>query len=156
MSITLNFDLAYEFEVKTTSKEVFDVLSDVPASASFYPQVEQLIDLGKNTYQWEMAKIGTDQFNLQTVYASKYVSSKKDGTIVWTPVNGIGNALVSGSWHLTHNKKSTKVVLNVACEVSLPLPALMKMVVEPVIEAEFERLTEEYIDNLIERFGGEV
>ena len=156
MSITLNFDLAYEFEVKTASKEVFDVLSDVPTSASFYPQVEQFIDLGKNTYQWEMAKIGTDQFNLQTVYASKYVSSKKDGTIIWTPVKGIGNALVSGSWHLTSNKKSTKVVLNVACEVSLPLPALMKMVVEPVIEAEFERLTEEYIDNLIERFGGEV
>ena len=156
MSITLDFDLAYEFEVNMASKEVFEVLADVPTSASFYPGVEDLIDLGKKTYQWEMAKIGTDQFNLQTVYACKYVCSKKDGTIIWTPVEGIGNALVSGSWHLTPNKKTTKLVLNVACEVTLPLPALMKMVVEPVISAEFERLTEEYIDNLIERFGGEV
>jgi len=49
-------------------------------------------------------------------------------------------------------------VLNVTCEVTLlGLPSLMKMVVEPVISAEFERLTEEeYIDNLIEHFGGEV
>ena len=55
--------------------------------------MEALTDLGKNTYQWEMAKIGTDQFNLQTVYASKYVSSKKDGTIVWTPVEAEGSVI---------------------------------------------------------------
>jgi hypothetical protein len=40
--------------------------------------------------------------------------------------------------------------------MSLPLPALMKMVVAPLVEAEFERMTERYIANLIERFGGEV
>ena len=36
------------------------------------------------------------------------------------------------------------------------LPAMMKPVLHPLVEAEFERLTERYIDNLIERFGGEV
>ena len=30
------------------------------------------------------------------------------------------------------------------------------MIVEPVVGAEFESLVERYIDNLIERFGGEV
>jgi len=30
MSITLDFDLAYEFEVETAFKEVFEVLADVP------------------------------------------------------------------------------------------------------------------------------
>jgi hypothetical protein len=31
----------------------------------------------------------------------------------------------------------------------------MKIVVAPLVEAEFEKLTEQYIDNLIKRFGGE-
>ena len=40
-------------------------------------------------------------------------------------------------------------------ELTLPLPALMKMVVAPVVEAEFEKMIEQYIDNLTAHFGGE-
>jgi hypothetical protein len=32
----------------------------------------------------------------------------------------------------------------------------MKMVVVPVVQGEFEKLVEKYIDNLIKKFGGEV
>jgi len=156
MSITVNVELGYEFEVKTPFKEVFDVLADVPTSASFYPKVDRLVDLGGGAYRWEMEKIGLPQINLQTVYASTYVANKAKGTVVWTPVEGEGNALVSGSWHLTDHKTSTKIVLDVQGELSIPLPALMKLVVEPVVVAEFERLTEQYIANLIQRFGGEI
>jgi carbon monoxide dehydrogenase subunit G len=156
MSITIPVELGFEFEVKASAKEVFSVLSDVPVSASHYPHVEQLVDLGGGAYRWEMENIGVGAIHLQTVYASKYVSNKAKGTVVWTPVKGEGNALVSGSWTITANKKSTHIVLQVEAEMSLPLPALMKMVVAPLVEAEFERMTERYIANLIERFGGEV
>lgn len=156
MSIAIPIELGYEFEVKAPLKEVFGVLADVPTSASFYPGVDKLVDLGGGAYRWEMEKIGLPQVNLQTVYASTYVANKAKGTVVWTPIEGEGNALVSGSWHLTDHKTSTKIVLNVQGELHIPLPALMKLVVEPLVEAEFERLTEQYIANLIERFGGEV
>lgn len=156
MSFTVNIELGYEFEVHASAKDVFDVLADVPTSASFYPGVEKLTALGKGGYRWEMEKIGLAQVNLQTVYASHYVSNRTKGTVVWTPVPGEGNTLVSGDWKITSKKKSTKVVLHVEAELTLALPALMKMVVVPVVEAEFERMTEQYIDNLIERFGGEV
>ena len=46
MAITVTVELGYEFDVKASAKEVFDVLADVPLSASHYPKVEQLIDLG--------------------------------------------------------------------------------------------------------------
>lgn len=156
MSITIPIELGFEFEVKASAKEVFSVLSDVPVSASHYPHVEQLVDLGGGAYRWEMENIGVGALNLQTVYASKYVSNKAKGTVVWTPVKGEGNARVSGSWTITANKKSTHIVLQVEAELSLPLPALMKMVAAPLVEVEFERMTERYIANLIERFGGEV
>ena len=156
MSVTVNLELGYEFAVKASAKEVYDVLADVPTSASFYPGVEKLVDIGDGAYRWEMEKIGLAQVNLQTVYASQYVGNKAKGTVTWTPIAGQGNALVSGNWKITSHKKSTRVVLTIEAELTLALPALMKMVVAPVVEAEFEKLTEHYIDNLIQRCGGEV
>lgn len=155
MAVTVKVELGYEFAVKASAKDVFDVLSDVPTSASFYPKVDKLVDLGGGAYRWEMEKIGLAQVNLQTVYASKYVSNKAKGTVVWTPVKGEGNALVSGGWKITDNKKSTQLVLTIEGELTIPLPGLMKMIIAPVVEAEFEKLTEQYIANLTKRFGGE-
>ncbi len=155
MAIKVTIDMGYEFVVNADFTTVFDTLSDVPKSASFFPKVDQLVDRGDNTYRWEMAKIGIAQANLQTIYASKYTSNKAKGSVVWTPVEGEGNALVSGSWKITDKKKSTHLVLKLQGELTLPLPGLMKMVVGPVVEAEFEKLVEQYIDNLTAHFGGE-
>ena len=155
MAIKVTIDLGYEFAVKADYATVFDTLSDVPKSASFFPKVDQLVDLGDNTYRWEMAKIGLAQVNLQTIYASKYTANKAKGSVLWAPVVGEGNALVSGSWKITDKKKATHLVLKLQGELSLPLPGLMKMVVAPVVEAEFEKLVEQYIDNLTTHFGGE-
>ena len=156
MAITVTIDLGYEFTVKANYNTAFDTLSDVPTSASYFPKVDQLVDLGKNTYRWEMAKIGIAQVNLQTIYASKYVSNKAKGTVVWTPVEGEGNALVSGNWKITDKKNATHLVLHIQGDLTLPLPGLMKKMIAPVVEGEFEKLVEQYIDNLTKQFGGEV
>jgi carbon monoxide dehydrogenase subunit G len=156
MAINVDIDLAYEFEVKAKAADVFALLSDVPTSVSHFPKVDQLTDMGGGVYKWEMEKVGTAQVNIQTVYASKYVSNKTKGTVVWTPVKGIGNAKVGGNWKITDNKKSTGISLAIQGVVEVPLPGLMKMIVGPVVQGEFEKLVEKYIDNLIKRFGGEV
>ena len=156
MAVTVNIDLGYEFEVKAKAADVFEVLADVPTSVSHFPKVDKLTDLGDGVYQWEMEKVGTAQVNIQTVYASRYVSSKPNGTVVWTPVPGVGNALVGGQWKIKDNKGSTAIQLKIDGEITLPLPGLMKMVVAPVVESEFEKLVDQYIANLIKRFGGEV
>jgi carbon monoxide dehydrogenase subunit G len=156
MAITVDIDLGYEFTVKAPLKDVFDLVSDVPRSASHFPKVDKLTDLGQGVYRWEMQKVGTQQVNIQTVYASKYVADRKKGTVVWTPVKGEGNAQVSGSWKLVDGKKGTAVQFKVFGTVDVPLPGLMKMVVVPVVAGEFEKLVEKYVDNLIKAFGGEV
>ncbi len=155
MAVTVNIDLGYEFEVKAKAAEVFEVLSDVPTSVSHFPKVEKLTDMGDGVYKWEMEKVGTAQVNIQTVYASKYTSNKAKGSVVWKPVPGVGNALVGGSWAIKDNKKSTGLTLRIEGEITLPLPGLMKMVVGPVVEGEFEKLVDKYIANLVKRFGGE-
>ena len=156
MTVSVAIDLGYEFTVKAAFKEVFDLVSDVPTSASHFPKVERLTDLGGGVYRWEMKKVGTAQVNIQTIYARKYVSDRKKGSVSWTPVKGEGNALVSGSWKLVEGKKGTAIEFKVNGTVDVPLPGLMKMIVVPVVSGEFEKLVEKYIDNLIKKFGGEV
>lgn len=156
MAITVDIDLAYEFNVKAKMADVFAVLSDVPTSVSHFPKVDKLTDMGDGVYKWEMEKVGTAQVNIQTVYASKYVSNKTKGTVVWTPVKGVGNAQIGGNWNVVDNKKSTGVALAIKGTVEVPLPGLMKMIVGPVVQGEFEKLIEKYIANLIKKFGGEV
>ena len=157
MAISVDIDLGYEFEVKAKAADVFAVLSDVPTSVSHFPKVEKLTDMGDGVYKWEMEKVGTAQVNIQTVYASKYVSDKAKGTVKWTPVKNVGNAQVGGSWKVADNKgKSTAIELKIKGTVEVPLPGLMKMVVAPVVEGEFEKLVDKYIANLIKKFGGEV
>ena len=97
MTITVPFDLAYEFEVNAPYGEVFSVLADVPTSASHFPKLARLVDLGDDTYRWEMDKVGTDSIHLQTIYASHYVADKKKGSVVWTPLAGVGNAQVAAA-----------------------------------------------------------
>lgn len=157
MTVSVRIDVGYEFEVKANHEKVFAVLSDVPASIKHMPKVDKLTDLGDGVYQLEMQRVGTPQVHIQTVYASKYVSDAAKGSVKWTPVKGIGNAQVGGHWKITDNKgRSTKLVLKIDGIVDVPLPALMKMIVEPVVSSEFEKLIEKYIANLIKTFGGEV
>lgn len=155
MTVSVDIDLGYEFTVKAPYDKVFAVLSDVPTSASHFPQVDKLVDLGDNTYRWEMKKVGTPQVGIQTVYACAYKSDAKKGSVTWTPVKGVGNAQISGSWKITDAKGKTAIVLKTKGTVEVPLPGLMKMVVVPVVNGEFEKLVEKYIDNLIKKFGGE-
>lgn len=160
MTVTVAIDLGYEFAVKAPFDEVFALLSDVPKSASHFPKVHKLVDIGNDSYRWEMEKVGTQQVNIQTVYASHYKSQRdaggRKGTVTWTPVKGEGNALVGGSWKIVGKKDRTELQFKVDGTVDVPLPGLMKMVVAPVVKGEFEKLVEKYIENLVDAFGGEV
>jgi carbon monoxide dehydrogenase subunit G len=155
MAITVPFDLSYEFEVRAGAAEVFAVLADVPTSASHFPKVDRLEPLGGNAYRWELQKVGTAQINIQTIYAATYVADRKKLSVTWTPVKGVGNAQIGGSWTITDKKTSTHIVLHIQGEILVPLPGLMKLLVVPVVTNENEKLVEKYIDNLIKRFGGE-
>lgn len=157
MALTLHIDLGYEFVVHADPDTVFDTLADVPRSASFFPQVARLTDLGAQTYRWEMAKVGVGQFSVQTIYASRYQSDRNQGRVSWAPVHDApSNAQVSGHWAIQNSHKGTALTLVLQGDLQLPLPALMKPVLSPLVSAEFEKLVERYIANLCEHFGGEV
>lgn len=78
-------------------------------------------------------------------------------TSIWVTNLPLGNGQ---NWHCqvqpANHKTSTHLVLKLQGELTLPLPGLMKKMIAPVVEGEFEKLVEQYIDNLTRNFGGEV
>ena len=51
MAITVSIELNRELDLPAGYDEVFELLADVPASASHFPKVHNLVDLGDNAYR---------------------------------------------------------------------------------------------------------
>ena len=149
MAITIAIEISREFDLDASFDDVFDLLADVPRSASYFPKVDKLEDLGDNAYRWEMEKIGVDKHSLQTVYACKYFSDRDKGKIWWEPVRGEGNGQVQGHWVLTRKgDNQTHAVFRTQAELTLPLPSLLKLAISPVVKHEFNSLVDTYSRNL--------
>ncbi len=154
MSITLELDTRYAFELSAPVDVVFDGLSDIPWASSLHPTHARTLDLGDGVYQWEMKRYGTEKIHIQTIYACRYTADKASGLIRWTPVAEIGNAKVEGFFKLTPSGEMTHVEVQITSMATLPVPALMKGLAMKMVAAENRKLNEKYINNLIEHFGG--
>lgn len=153
MAITVSIELNRELELPAGYDEVFELLADVPESVSHFPKVHRLVDLGDNTYRWEMEKVGVDKHAIQSVYACKYHPDKASGKITWEPVKGEGNGVVSGYWTLkSKGDKATAVKFHTSAELTVPLPSLLKLAISPVIKHEFNSLVDTYMANLKKAF----
>ena len=154
MAITVSIELNRDLELPASFDEVFALLADVPRSASHFPKVDRLTDLGDNIYRWEMEKVGVDKHAIQSVYACRYVADKDAGRITWTPVKGEGNGVVSGSWTLSAaGDNTTTVKFQTSAQLTVPLPGLLKLAISPVIKHEFNSLVDTYMKNLTKAFG---
>lgn len=154
MSLTLDFDVKYAFEVNALYDDVFALLSDVPRASGLHPTLEKIVDLGGGQYRWIMKKYGTEKINVQTIYTCHYISNYDAGTVTWKPVPGDGNALVDGCFSLTRRPLGTLVSAHINSSATLPIPAIMKKLVVQIISVENKKLNEQYIANLIQCLGG--
>lgn len=154
MAFTVDFEIERTFEAPCGFDAVFNVLADVPESISHFPKVESLEDKGDGVYRLATQKIGFDKYHLQTVYTSKYVNDRDKGSVKWTPAKGeTDNAAVRGSWAIKPiDETKTRIAFKTKGELEIPLPKLLKMVLAPVVKAEFTGMIEEYIANLNKTF----
>jgi len=154
MSFSVAINIQREFETSSSPDKVFKLLADVPRSASHFPKVDQLVDLGDNTYRWEMEKIGIGGYPLQqTIYASRYSADAASRKVSWTPVQGVGNAIVSGEWTITQKAEGTKVALNTKGDLTVDFPSFLEFIISPLVVMEFTGMIERYLANLQETFS---
>jgi carbon monoxide dehydrogenase subunit G len=154
MSFTVTIAVSKNFESQASPDKVFALLADVPKSASHFPDVEKLEDMGGNTFRWTMEKIGIGDRTLQqTIYASTYRSDSSSMTVDWVPVDGVGNARVDGGWRLTPSSAGTKVLLNTKGELTVDFPGFLQFLLSPLIEMAFAQKIDQYVSNIQESLG---
>ncbi len=148
MTVKVTIDLNRKFTVAADINTVFTLLSDVPASAEHFPKVQAITALSDNSFRWDMEKVGLGTHSIQTSYACLYISDSDAKTIVWTPIKGEGNGIVSGKWELTEVATGTSISFKTKAELTLPLLGLLKLAISPLVKFEFSGMVDTYLRNL--------
>ncbi|MDI6796697.1 MAG: SRPBCC family protein [Desulfatibacillaceae bacterium] len=153
MAVEMTIDFTKEMEFNADFDTCFAFFSDVPKTAEYFPKVEKLSDLGGNSFQWEMDKVGVSKYTLQVIYACKYEADKEKGIIKWTPVEGVGNGRNQGYAKLTDENGKTRVQFYTKLDLNLPVPGLIKSLVKPLVVREFNSTADQFEKNLVAKFG---
>ncbi|WP_017223247.1 SRPBCC family protein [Moritella dasanensis] len=149
MAFDVKIQLNKKFSVPADIDTVYNLLADVPASTSHFPDLENLIEEAANTYRWEMKKIGLGPIQLQTIYACEYTCDPESKSITWVPRDTANNsAKVSGEWIITETATGCDINLLTDAVITIPLPSLAGIGLKPVVKIEFETLSNTYIKNL--------
>ncbi len=150
MTVKVTIDVNRKLIVNADIDTVFSLVSDVPAAVSHFPNVQELIDLGDNRFRWEMEEVSSGGYAVKTIYACQYVADKDAKTVVWTPIKGEGNGIVSGRCELTEGEDGTHILFTTNAELTIPVPRLLKLVTSPIVKLEFTGMVDTYLSNLKE------
>lgn len=150
MKLTIQFEKSVTFSQDIDT--CFHFLSNIPLTATCFPKVEDLINLGNNCYQWDLEPQGPPPYSVQTIYACEYEFDAPN-RIVWTPIPEIGNAFFSGSWKLTSLHKHCKANFNLSGDMDFPIPEFAEVVAKPLIRSLFNTLLNDFLDALQHRIA---
>jgi hypothetical protein len=98
-----------------------------------------------------MEKIGIGSYTLQqTIYACHYASDPAAQTVTWTPVSGVGNAIVDGGWTIAPKEGGARVSIKTKGDLTVDFPSFLQFIISPLVEMEFTGMIENYLANLQE------
>ena len=148
MAVEVKVSIETVFEVSANLDTSFALFSDVPRSIGHFPDVENLIDHGDNKYEWVMKSKGPKGLEHAVRYACLYTSSEADHTVSWSPMDGVGNAIFSGTWKLEALHSGTRVHFETQATMVIPAPRIMRSAVAPYVEKALREEIAQYHDNL--------
>lgn len=141
------------FEVAASPDEAYAFLAQVPQSAAHFPDLASFTG-GDGTYTWTLREVGVKSISIQLVYACDYTQDPASKTLRWTPVAGVGNGQVRGSWRVEPAEGGSRLVLHNHLTLTLGLPRLLRGVAEGFVVRENTRMIESYGANLVTTLGG--
>ena len=148
MTMTIKIDINRSFAVPLSRDEAFKVLADVPFCARQFPGLESLQQLEDQRFAWSMEKTGIDKHALKVEYACDYQQDHDRFRLSWEPVKGFGNTEVTGHWQVEEENGHSRCRLQTSLCVNMAAPAMLKMVISPVVRHTFNEQVDRYIANL--------
>lgn len=152
--VEVGVSLSYTLQVAWDVQQAFGLVSDVPQSASNFPGLERLDDLGDGVYRWNMRPIQVSKFSHQVNYAARYVGDPAAGTVVWTTVGTDGNTRADGAWRVTASGSGSRLVFENRLAVMLPIPRLVARPAKKVVPGIMDKQTRKYLTRMAQKMDG--
>ena len=149
MTIKIKTKIQRSESVPADAGAVYALLKPVESSDRFFPRVKRIEPLGNQRFHWILEPMGTQKYQHQVQYASQWEYDDAAMTIRWRPLEDRGNARISGVWAIESGNSNSRLALEIKAELLLDLPRWMQMVAEPIVQTEFQKLLNQYFDNVV-------
>jgi len=140
--------VAQRFRVPAPREQVFELLADVPKAYSHFPNMKRVAPIGNGAFRLEMDEINVAGLSHQVIYACRYVSDPKAGTIHWKPVKDVGNGQIEGGWKLAIEGDGTHVEFATTGRLEIEIPMLLRPMATPFVQGMFRSEIGRFLDNV--------
>jgi carbon monoxide dehydrogenase subunit G len=152
--ITVRAELTLSRDVPASPDEAFALLRDAPDSIAHFPRDLEALTPEGDGWRWTMKKAGVGQVSVQMIYAVRYAPDAEARRITWTPIAGVGNAEVRGTWTVEPCGSGSRLTLHNCFDVQLGLPRIARRLAEPIVRHENGRMMRAYVANLATTLAG--
>lgn len=153
MTVEVSLAVERSAPITATPEQAFALLCSIPDSAAHFQGLEALVP-EQGGFTWRLQKTGVGNLSLQAIYGCRYTPDPATRTLHWVPLEGVGNTRVTGSWRVVTGPDGTRIHISNRMVLTLPVPRLMRGLVEPFVTRESARLIERYVENLGKTLSG--
>lgn len=143
-------------EVDWSPEKAFELVADVPRSASCFPGLKQLEDLGDGVFRWHLSTFQLGRFSFPVRYAARYVSDSSESTVTWSTVGSSDNTKADGQWVVRPQGEGARLEFTNRLVVSLPVPRIMVRPARRLAREMTERQLGAYLDRIASKMNGKV
>jgi hypothetical protein len=145
VAIKIDIPFARAIKSQKNAQETFEFFSDLPkAIQAYFPGIEKLNWLNPSTLEWTFQNISYQSFNLAIQFATEVKISPMQ-SVELLPAKGPYKSSLTGSWRVL---PGGSVDFNVVFRIELPVPFLMKPMIDPIAKREISRLFEQYVNHV--------
>jgi len=134
----------------------FELVADVPRSASHFPGLEKLEDLGDGVYRWHLSSFKVGKIKFPVSYSARYVSNPDNSTVTWSTQAGSKNTRADGEWQVHPDGEGTRLEFRNRLVVVLPVPRLMMRMANKVARDMTEKQIGAYLGRISRAMEGQV
>lgn len=149
--IAVTAHVARAFRLDASASAAWALLRDVPRWGVLFPHVEAVEPLPgeAGAFVWRMSPLGPPGGRVGVVYACRYAADEAARTLVWTPVEGVGNARFEGAAALVEGADGgTSGTLRLDATLHIPAPSFLRGLVEAGVTTEMGRMTDTFLGRL--------
>lgn len=150
----MKINLKRNAQLEAAPETVRTHLSDLPGLLGLFPKLDNLKDVGNNTYHWTLKPIGAAGIEHVVMYGARYTVDHNAMKVSWEPIKGVGNATLEGSIHFRETAGRIEVIAHIEGQLrDMSIPLALRLVTPAYIKKTFEALVDKFLTRLGERLG---